>query len=267
MSLPDGYIKWVTRVSDLVSFKYPFAGTNAEMRYLQWLEQKNISESDYHTEACDVWTFVHLQMEKYIEWQELDISDEMFDKHKTEVNWWLRFIWDYGLTNMQTEIYCRDPQNRYQWSIDLLAECEWKNILLDWKTWWIAKKKFWLPNKTTKPYWKLKKVALQMSLYAKALWNIDEIWVVWLHDEDYFVYKLEMVDDETLEELLEEFAEEKKPLTITENNMEIEILKPTEQFGNVKVRLDLSKADEGKTDREMIDYAIEQAKYMAKQMK
>lgn len=267
MSLPENYIEWITRVSELVSYKYPFAWTEAERRYKQWLDKVWVEESDYHNEACDVWTFVHLQMEKEVLKQPLDLEDEYYTKHSKEVECGLQFMKDYELTNMETEIYCRDNQNRYQWSIDLVAEKDWKRILVDWKTWGIAKKRFWLPHNARKPYDKLKKVALQLSLYAKALWNIDEIYVVWLHEQGYFAYKLELSPDAELEKLLLEFDKEAQPLKFNMiDDMEIEILKPTEQFGNIKVRVDLSKLDDGKTKEETLDEAVKTAKDLATKM-
>ena len=115
-----------------------------------------------------------------------------------------------------------------------------------------------------------------MSLYAKALWNIDEIWVVWLHDEGAFVYKLELVEDSSLEELimsqqLNEELKEKRNLQLKTPTMdlpiEVEILLPTEQFWNVKVRLDLKDVDNWKTDKEIIDALITKAKYIREETK
>lgn len=267
MSLPPNYIEWVTRVSSLVEHLYPFEGTEWERRYKSWLKSKWIAEPEYIAEACDVGTFIHLQMEHKVLGNPLDVADDLYSKHRNEIDNWLDFMDSYKFTDMQTEIYCRDKHNRYQGSIDFLwTSPEGKKVLIDWKTWGIAKKRYWLPNKTTKPYDKLKKVALQMSLYAKALWNIDEIWVVWLHDEGAFVYKLELVEDSSLEELIESHQNKDLEIIIKKDKMdlpiEVEILLPTEQYGNVKIKLDLGKVDNWKTDKEVIDALIKKANYI-----
>ena len=71
MSLPEGYLEWVERVSNIVSFAFPFKGTNAEDKYEEWLGDYGmfngrrwyaIDRKEYEKEACDVWTFIHLQL-------------------------------------------------------------------------------------------------------------------------------------------------------------------------------------------------------------
>jgi len=265
--LPTWYIKWITRVSELVSFAFPFAWTEEEKRYKEWLVSKGINEVDYHKEACDVWTFVHLQMEKSVLGKELDKNDVLYKLHSAEIEGWLTFIKESAFTNIQTEVYCRDKHNRYQGSIDLLAtNKEGKRILIDWKTFWIAKKKWLLNNNSAKPYSKLKKVALQLSLYAKALWNIDEIYMVWLHEKWTFVFKLDITPDKELEALLTRYTTIHRPLIFNCSDMIIEIRKPTEQYGYVNIIQDLSKIDNGRTPKETIDDMIKTSEYLVSKL-
>ena len=49
--------------------------------------------------------------------------------------------------------------------------------------------------------------------------------------------------------------------------LEVEILLPTETYGNVKVRLDLAQVDNWLTDKENIDALIKKAKYIKEQTK
>lgn len=266
--LPPNYIEGITRVSSLVEHLYPFEWTEGEKRYKQWLAKKGIDEREYIAEACNVGTFIHLQMEHRVLGSPLDVADSLFQKHQNEIVNWLTFMEEYWLTDMQTEVYCKDSANRYQGSIDLLATINEggadKRILVDWKTWWIAKKRWDLPNKTTKPYDKLKKVALQMSLYAKALWNIDEIWVVWLHDEGAFVYKLELVPNEELEMLIMSHQTKNLKLapdahlTINYNPMEIKVQTtiPGEAYSVACVTMEAADMDNAKTIEENIWYVI-----------
>lgn len=308
MSLPENYIEWVTRVSSLVEHKYPFEWTYWEKQYLNWLYSKIWSttpyvgdycikkaerikkqfpdikqvervlecEKIYIKEACDVWTFVHLQMEHKVLGDPLDFDDSLFQKHQNEIVNWLNFMDDYNLTDMETEVYCRDKHNRYQGSIDLLASnAEWKKVLIDWKTWGIAKKRFGLPNSKTKPYSKLKKVALQMSLYAKALWNIDEIWVVRLHEEGYFAYKLDIVPDEELDALI--ISHQTKDLSMPQDSniiinyepmrIEIQTVVPGQQYSKAAITLEKEDCDNGKTVEENITTAIQYQKALINKYK
>ncbi len=261
--LPNGYKEWIDRVSSLVEYAYPFEGTDGEKRYKDWLYKNGVWEKEYIKEACDVGTFVHLQMEHYINGDEQDLDDNLYSLHKNEIEGWLN--WMKNLRDMETEVYCRDENEKYQWSIDMLwTNEEWKRILVDWKTWGVAKKKFNLNNWCAKPYDKLKKVALQMSLYAKALWNVDEIWVVWLHEKGTFAYKLEKVEDDVLEELILRFQTRNLQLapdvnlTINYKPMEIKIQTtiPNNPYSVACVTLEAADIDNGKTVEENIALAI-----------
>lgn len=222
--LPEWYIEWIPRISNIVEFYYPFWGY-AEDNYKKWLKSHWIEEEEYLEEAQNVWTFVHLQIEKSILWEKLDIKDELYDKHSLTIEHWLDFAeslskqqWD-----LMPEVVVHDNKNRYQWTIDLVRIDEkTKTVwLYDWKTWWIAKERYWLKNEAKKPVDKLKKVALQLSLYAETYrqkgYSIWWIYVVWVHKTWTYAYSLFEEDNrqkynyirlwtsDELDTLLEEF--------------------------------------------------------------
>jgi ATP-dependent exoDNAse (exonuclease V) beta subunit len=81
------------------------------------------------------------------------------------------FLLKEKVTPYVTEHYIQ-VEGKYQGTIDLLAWIDGEQWILDWKTYGIAqeilqtKSSSW---KYKKPYDKLKKATLQLSLYAKAL--------------------------------------------------------------------------------------------------
>jgi hypothetical protein len=48
---------------------------------------------------------------------------------------------------------------------------------------------------------------------------------------------------------------------------EIEILQPTCQYGNIKLKADLRNIDNGKTEQENVEDLINKAKYIANELK
>jgi len=210
-NLPEWYKEGIERVSKVVEFVYPFTW-NSKERYLKWLADNDIWENDYLTEAQDVGTFIHLQMEKFIKWEELDTDDILYDLHKEEIDYWLNFIKWIRAPSIKTEVVVRDKYNRFQWTIDLvLIDEDSKQVyLFDWKTWWIAKKKYWLPNVYRKPYSKLKKLALQLSLYAETFkqkgYTIGAIVWVWLHETWVYDYVLDSLATEEIDKILNDFV-------------------------------------------------------------
>lgn len=209
MSLPEGYKEWVERVSNIVSYVYPF-DWDWKNRYLNWLCLNGIEEESYMKEACDVGTMVHKAMEDEILWNNVHIDED----HRTEVEYWIHYLnalkWE-----LIPEVVILDKKERYQGTTDLVRiDEETKTVwLYDWKTWGIAKKKFDLPNKYRKPYDKLKKVALQLSLYAeyyRAQWyEIGWIYVVWLHETGCYPFELELYSTKKLNKILKDFKNAK----------------------------------------------------------
>lgn len=283
MSLPEWYIEWIARVSNIVSFKFPFAGTPEEQRYLDWLADDvnpkwkrgyPIAVEDYMEEACSVWTFIHLQMEKYSLWKRIQKSKPLYKIHKREIEFWVEHIdklkEKYPEVKWQPEQVVRDKRNRYQWTIDLVrVNEETKTVwLYDWKTFWIAKKKWELPNKYKKPAPKLKKLSLQLSLYAETYrqkwYTIGWIYWLCLHETGCYEYELEVYSTRKINNLLREYE-----FSLSGNieinhvtDMIVELRKPTEQYWYAQITIDMYKETEWKSINEKIDEAKDAMKYI-----
>ena len=273
MSLPEWYKDWIDRVSNIVSFVYPFDGYTKN-QYLQWLKKNGIDESDYMAEACDVGTFIHLQMENAIRNIELDKEHYLYNEHKNEIEYGLECLslmrivwWNHKL---MTEVVIRDKYDRYQWTIDLVRidEKNKKVWIYDWKTWWIAKKKFNLPNAHKKPYDKIKKVGLQLSLYAEYYrqkgYSIEWLSVLRLHESGYYEYETKIYSMKEIDKILLDYSWKTKEWILINNisDMIIELRKPTEQYGYVNVTIDMYKEESGKTVETLIDEWINAIKYV-----
>lgn len=225
-NLPPWYSEGIPRVSSIVDFVFPFKWDDVNLNVWAWLDKAgNPTEQDarlayssdtpylalasiYLREAQDVWTFIHRQLELFLEWEDLEDKEELYELHQEEIENWLTFLSEYNPNNTETEKYIREPQDRYQWSIDLVADLDWLGrTIVDWKTYWIARKRFWIPYSANykKPYDKLKKARLQLSLYAYALGNIDTICVVELTNGEYHLHILEKYTDKELETILTNF--------------------------------------------------------------
>jgi len=253
----------ITRVSKIVEFVYPFEW-EGKQRYLDWLADNvpekrkrgfSIEEDEYMKEAQDVGTFVHLQMENKINWDNQDVDNELYTLHENEIKHWLDYLdtlkeewWEF-----LTEIYVKDNDDRYQGSIDVVLVHHKKKLikLFDWKTWGIAKKRYNLPNKYTKPYSKLKKLSLQLSLYAytyiQKWYTIEWIYGVWLHDTWAYEYKVPLIPTKDLDDILLRFLIKDNiadipDLIINIENMIIEIQSPTGlQYEYVNIKVDTTE--------------------------
>ncbi len=219
--LPDRYKEGIERVSNIVSFVFPF-DWNSKQRYLDWLSDNvdekfkrwfSINEKEYMDEAQVVWTFIHLQMEKHILWEPLDKNDVMFELHNKEIKHWLEYIdWlEKDGREFLTEVYVRDEQDRFQWAMDFKAVHHKKKKvkLFDWKTWGIAKKRWGLPNVYRKPYSKIKKLQLQLSLYAETdrqkWYEIEWLYWIWLHHSWAYEYEIDAISSEEINDILKKF--------------------------------------------------------------
>lgn len=194
---PSNYAKNLPRVSAIVEYFYPF-NWNARQRFYDWLLANDVDVNDYMKEASEGWTYVHKALEDYSNWKEFK-----WRKYKEMVEAWIQFIKDSKLSTIHTEHYIRTED--YQGTIDLVAEIDWKKWIVDFKTYWLAKYKFWLtipPYK--KPYDKLKKARLQLSLYAHAI-SIENIWVLELTNDWYHFHELELIPKETIDKMVFEF--------------------------------------------------------------
>lgn len=308
--LPEWYKKGIARVSDIVSFYSPFKGTEWERRYFDWLADRvpeprkrwfTISPDEYTKEACDVWTFVHLQMEKRIKWETLDFENPLFLIHDKEIQWGLQHIdklmEKYPDATWETEVVVRDKFNRFQGTIDLVRIDNGRVYLYDYKTWWIAKKKWKLPNNTLNPKWtaykkdadKLKKVACQLSLYAETYrqkwYEIGWIYLIHLHEQWCFEVSLAAEDNprqkvphiriwstSDINDLLSSYKEAQERLERLaiknasiifnkDSKMIFEIRVPLESYAYVNVTIDMYKEKDWKTIDEKIDDARGAIKY------
>lgn len=265
------YKENVARVSDIVSFTFPFEG-NSKDRYISWLDLNNIDPDLYMAEAQEVGTFIHKQMENFINKEVQEESDALYSLHRAEITGWLEWLQKQWFISLESEKYVCDENNRYQWTIDLVAtKPNGKKVLIDWKSWGVRKKRFWLKNEYKKPYDKLKKVALQLSLYAKALEDdVDEIWIVWLHESGAYMFPLEMWKDEEIEKIIENFLlkdvkkEDIDIYNIKINNMIITMQRNInwEQYSVNQVVIDMYKETNGKTVKELVDDWMKVMKYI-----
>ena len=194
-SSKERYKKNIPRVSTIVESHFPFEWED-KMRFHNWLANYRISPEEYMEEASSWWTYVHKALEDYLDWKEF-----RWKKYVEFVKAWIQFIKDYWIVKIYTEHYI--CTQFFQWTIDLVGEDkDWNLWLLDWKTYWLAKTKFWLwwwPYK--KPYSKLKKAAMQLSLYAMALGDSRLKWIAVIElceDWSYHFHKLNRMDDAEL---------------------------------------------------------------------
>ena len=315
-NLPEGYKEWIPRVSNIVSYKFPFAG-EGKKRYLEWVYESlkdqvkfdwdcnrekttkllkefpdlnchNIwyliqCEETYLTEAQDVGTFIHKQMENYITGEFLDDWD-LFQKHHTVIQNWLNYI-DQIKRKYTEEDWRRfvaepvviDKHKRWQWSCDIaiINEEKKKVVIKDWKTFWIAKKRFGLPNTYRKPYDKIKKWALQFSLYAETYrqkgYEIESIDLVYLHEQGAYEYKLELYSTEDINSLLEKYMTRDSLLPtdislIFKYNptmiVEIQTVIPEEAYSRASITLEDTDMKKFSNPEEAIEAGIKLQKYL-----
>jgi hypothetical protein len=212
------YIEWIPRVSRIVSHVFPFEGPWRE-HYEIWLRKNNITPDEYLDEANSTWTFIHNQIERKIKKRKLETDNPLFLLHKDEIEWWIAFVEELKKTlrwwKFIPEYYVIDAAERYQWTVDLVVinEKKKKAMVFDWKTYWIAKKKFNLPNNYKKDYWKLSKVELQLSLYANTLvqqwYEVEMICAVILHQSWTYNYPLSLREQDKIDAVILDFNKEK----------------------------------------------------------
>ena len=196
---PKNYSLTLPRVSAIVEYNYPFSW-NAKERFEDWLMSNDIDADEYMKEASTWGTFVHSKLEDYL-------NGKIYRgrKYTWFINSWIQFVKDHCVQPVGMEEYVSTEY--FQWTMDLVGKIDWldEEWILDWKSYWLAKYKFWLPIPTHKrPYDKLKKARLQLSLYAMAKW-LEKIWVIELTPEGYFFYPLEKIPNEQLIKLCKEY--------------------------------------------------------------
>lgn len=319
MNLPEGYKEWVARVSHVVSHMFPFEWTYADWAFRKWLlDDVNpqfkrgfaVDYQEYMDEATSVWTFIHLQMENYIMGKPINVEDKLYNLHKNEVEHWLAYLQELQDLYPTDIIWIAEPvvidnTERFQGSIDIVRVNEkTKTVwLYDYKSWWVAKKRWNLSNdaidkktwKVKRDLWRFKKVALQLSLYAETYrqkwYEIGGIYVVWLHEQGAFEFSLSSEDfpkqksndiriwtSSELSALLLSYqeAEKIKKLLAIENAtiifnpesiMIFEIRVPTEAYAYINVTIDMYQETKWATIEDKIDDARGAIEYYLKKKK
>ena len=260
------YISIIPRVSNIISFIFPFEGNGRE-RYEGWLKKNNINQEEYLEEANAVWTLIHNAMEEYI----LHSNKTVNALHQAEIDWGYRYIdqirekykeedwWKY-----YPEYYVRSEDLLFQWTIDLLVINERlrRAVLIDWKTWWVAKKKYKLPNKYTKNYWKIKKVGWQLSYYAQVIrasgYEIESLEVVILHEKWCYNYSLPLWSRKLLYHFLKQYyIAQNSILHYNKEKMQIIIKSPIEWIAYSQVELTLNEEDlKGLDQEQRVELAV-----------
>lgn len=260
------YIDVIPRVSNIISFIFPFEW-NSKEGYERWLSSNNINQDAYLSEANKVGTLIHNAMEGYIlSWKKTNNK-----LHQSEIDWWYQYIdqirkkykeedwWKY-----LPEYYVRSEDLLFQWTIDLLIinDSLQRAILIDWKTWGVAKKAFNLPNKYTKNYWKLKKVGWQLSYYAETIkakgYEIEDLQVVILHEEWTYSYSLPLWSKKILYYFLKQYyIAQNSILYFNKEKMQITIKTPIEWIAYSQVELTLNEDDfKGLSEEERVELAV-----------
>lgn len=277
--LPEWYKDWIDRVSNIVSFVFPF-DWEWEMRYREWLEKLWINEEEYLSSSQELWTEVHNNIENFINNENVYITNDTAD----EIEHWINYIKSLSISDIWTEKYIKDVHSRYQWTCDLLYKDKEGNYYLkDWKTYKINQKRFpqiWVADDwkiPPVPKHKKDKVQLQMSLYAKALYESEWILVKWisllyLHKNWLKEIELEIISFEEINSILRDYLKYKTKKMLGDKNtdIKIEVKSPLKihlqtspcQYWAIWVDLDLSQLDSGQTPTEAIQEAIDTQKFL-----
>jgi ribosomal protein L11 methylase PrmA len=198
---PTNYKPNLPRVSSIVEFAFPFIWEKKD-RFLNWLEEKGVSLEDYMEEACVWGTYVHKAMEDYSNWKKPKKK-----KYTKIIEAGIRFHEEHKLETIGSEVYVSTKD--YQGTVDRLCylkdlQNEWPWII-DWKTYWLAKDKFGISSTYRKPYDKLKKAQLQLSLYAYAI-GYKNIGVVELtNDWFYYFHPLSLLPKREINKIIKEY--------------------------------------------------------------
>lgn len=197
MGMPANYSPSLPRVSEIVEWAYPFTG-EARERFEDWLWRKDISYEDYMREASSWGRYVHNALETYAKTGEFKGK-----KYKDLVGFGIQWWRDSGAKLVEAEKYlsCKD----YQGTCDAIVEIDGEKVIIDYKSYSLAKRKFGIETlKYKKPSEKLKKARLQLSLYGRVL-NIKKFAVLELTQFGYKYYPLEPLDKKELDKVLKGF--------------------------------------------------------------
>ena len=258
-----------------------------------WINKKKISlkwmvliEASYIIKATTTGTYIHQVMEDYVNNEPLQRNLDDNDEVRETIDGGLLYIDEIkklytkakGYT-LVAEPVLRDVNNRFQWSSDLIVIHEGRKeiIVIDWKSFWIAKSFFNLPNKYKKPYDKIKKGRLQFSLYWETYkqkgYTVKDLVLVYLHKEWAYAYSLEQYTTEELDVILEAYKASKQTLednliNITINEMfELKITHPTIDFWKVELWCNFKELDNWETVSETIGKMCKVVKVTSNEMK
>lgn len=214
------YVEGLPRVSHIVGLVFPFEG-EGKKRFHLWLEKKNIDVDHYMNVANSYGTAIHLWLERYIIGQNTEqtekgmedyilckennekyvLLEQQYEPHLTKyVGYGICFLKENNVLPIHTEHYIC-VEGKYQGTIDLIGEIDWEKWVLDWKSYSCTQEILWIRKweyKYKKPYTKLVKASLQLSLYALPL-GIKNIWVVELAYDWYHFHKLSLYSQEEID--------------------------------------------------------------------
>lgn len=201
-NIPKEYTKDLPRVSSIVEFVYPFWWKDKEL-FLDWLWKKNVDYIEYMEEASYWGRFVHSQLENRI----INWINYSWKEYRGYVDNWLSIINSWEFEFIESEKYVRWAD--YQGTIDCVVKrvSDWKYWILDWKTYWLAKDKFWISSTYRKPYDKLKKASLQLSLYKNIIqeYNIEFLIIAELWNNYHNLYYVDIWDKEEIDRVVKEY--------------------------------------------------------------
>jgi len=114
-------------------------------------------------EASSAGTFIHKQLEDhamgYLNAEKHPVYSLLVEQGKL-------FMKEKGVTTIETEKYV--ASTLFQGTIDLICQIDEEEWIVDWKSYGVAKHKWNIDSTWRKPYGKLKKATIQLSLYAYA---------------------------------------------------------------------------------------------------
>lgn len=198
--LPPKYDPNIPRVSSIVERAFPFKGTEDEKRFHMWLRDKGVDLFDYMKEASTWGTYIHSMLESFCINKKIP---RLKKEYKDIVMNGVLCIQEREITPIDNEVYIRTK--KLQWTADLIANMDWKKRVMDWKSYGLAKYKFGLDSwRYNKPYSKLKKARLQLSIYAHAL-KIKNIAVIELDKNSYHFHELELMDKSEINQIIKEY--------------------------------------------------------------
>ena len=198
-TLPNTYKEGVPRVSQIVETIFPFAWEDRK-RFEQWLDKHNVPLEAYMKEASEGGTAVHKALETIM----MKGSGSIQPRWASFVSSGKQWLEDMEVKPISIEKYVIAEDESYQWTIDLIAKLGRKTYIIDWKTYGLAKHAYGLFNeeaKYKKPYDKLKKATLQLSLYAHAC-GVRNIAVVELLTTGYKMHILNRMSRKEIDIIL-----------------------------------------------------------------